>query len=64
MNETLKEIGKGLIALANLLMVLLFFKHYQETDNIIDFYYGVIFGISLYFFGGVFILIGKDLEEE
>ena len=64
MNETLKEIGKGLIALANLSMVLLFFKYYQDSNEILYFYKGVFFGISLYFFGGIFILIGKDLEEE
>jgi hypothetical protein len=64
MSEMLKEIGKGLIALANLMMVVLFFKHYQESGDMLSFYKGVIFGFGLYLLGGIFILIGKDVKKQ
>ena len=63
MSEVLKEVGKGVIVLANMMMVIIFFKHYQEIGNIVDVYYGISFGFSFYLFGSFFILIGKDLED-
>ncbi len=63
MSETLKEVGKSLLALANLLMVVLFFKHHQETNDILYFYKGISYGVGLYIIGGLLILLGKDLED-
>ncbi len=58
-NEGLKEIGKGLITLANLVLVLFLFNTYMQKDDfnivgVISTLYGVV---SLYYVG--YILVNK-----
>ena len=64
MGEALKELGKGLIAFVNILMVLVFFQSYHNNGNYEDLIYGVAFGFAFYYFAFGLIVIGKDLEDK
>ena len=64
MNEGLKEVGKGLIAFANIIFALVFFKYYFDRDNTMYLVIGVFIFIILYITGFKFISVGKNLEKE
>jgi len=49
--KALEEVGKGLIALANLIFALVFFKDAILNSNIKMLIYGLILLIVLYMFG-------------
>ena len=63
MGEALKELGKGLIAFVNILMVLVFFQSYHNSGDFEDLIYGIGFGFAFYYFAFWLIAIGKDLED-
>ncbi len=58
-NEGLKEIGKGLITLANLVLVLFLFNTYMQKDDfsIVGVAFAIYGALSLYYFG--YMLINK-----
>ena len=61
MKNVLQEIGKGIIAFANIVTALVFVKDYFDKDNGNSLVYGIIFWISAYLFASIFI---KKSEEE
>ena len=63
-NEGLKEVGKGLITLANLVLVLFLFNTYMQKDNfsIINVILIIYSVISVYYFGYISINQGEKNE--
>ena len=59
--KSIEEVGKGLIALANLTLVLIFFKEFSLTQNWIELGTGIIFSILLYSVG--YTLIKKTEKD-
>ena len=59
--KAIEEIGKGFIALANLTLVLIFFKEFMHSTNLSLLIYGLFFSIVLYSLG--FKLIQKSEER-
>ena len=55
MNKVLEEVGKGIIAFANIVTALVFLKDYFEKshDNMII--YGIVFWVIMYIVGSIFI---------
>lgn len=62
--KTFEEIGKGLIALANILLVLVFIRDFAISHNVNSIMYGLISWFSLYIFGSLFIYISELLQED
>lgn len=62
--KTFEEIGKGLISLANILLVLVFIKDFAISNNLNSIIYGFISWFSLYIFGSLFIYISELIEED
>ena len=59
--KALEEVGKGLIALANLIFALVIFKEAMSESNISLFTSGIFFIIGTYYIG--YKLIKKSNEE-
>ena len=55
MKKVLEEVGKGIIAFANIVTALVFVKDYFEQSHGSSLVYGVFFWIFAYIFGAVFI---------
>jgi len=55
MKKVLEEVGKGIIAFANIVTALVFLKDYFEKshDNMVI--YGIVFWIIMYIVGSIFI---------
>ena len=55
MKKVLEEVGKGIIAFANIVTALVFLKDYFEKshDNMVV--YGIVFWIIMYIVGSIFI---------
>lgn len=60
MKKVLEEIGKGIIAFANIVTALVFIKDYFENSHDNMLLYGVFFWFSMYILGSIFI---KKSEE-
>ena len=60
MKKVLEEVGKGIIAFANIVTALVFLKDYfdKSNDNMIIF--GAIFWFSMYLLGSIFIKKSED----
>ncbi len=55
MQKVLEEIGKGIIAFANIVTALVFVKDYFDKDNGNSLVFGIIFWIFAYVVGSLFI---------
>ena len=55
MKKVLEEVGKGVIAFANIITALVLFKDYFEKSNDNSLIEGVVFWISMYILGAVLI---------
>ncbi len=62
-DEGLKEIGKGFITLANLVLVLFLFNTYMQKDDfsIVGVILAIYGALSLYYFG--YILVNKGDKD-
>jgi len=55
MRKVLEEVGKGIIAFANIVTALVFLKDYFEKSNDNMMLYGIVFWIIMYIVGSIFI---------
>jgi len=61
MKKVYEEVGKGLIAFANIVTALVFVKDYFDKDNNTSLTFGLVFFVLFYILG--IILIKKSEEE-
>ena len=55
MNKVLEEVGKGIIAFANIVTALVFLKDYFNKSDSNSLIYGIIFWFLMYILGSIFI---------
>ncbi|MEA3290656.1 MAG: hypothetical protein U9Q04_10810 [Campylobacterota bacterium] len=55
MNKVYEEVGKGLIAFANIVTALVFVKDYFDKESSSSLIFGIIFFITVYLLGSKFI---------
>jgi hypothetical protein len=58
--KVLEEVGKVIIAFANIVSALVFLKDYFDNSNDNMILYGAIFWFSMYLLGSVFIKKSED----
>ena len=61
MRKVLEEVGKGIIAFANIVTALVFMKDYFEKSHESSLVYGILFWFLAYLLGSIFI---KKSEEK
>ena len=55
MKKVLEEVGKGIIAFANIVTALVFLKDYFNKSDSNSLIYGIIFWFLMYILGSIFI---------
>jgi hypothetical protein len=61
LKKVLEEIGKAILAFANIVTALVFLKDYFDKSNSNMIFYGIIFWFMMYILGSIFI---KKSEEK
>jgi peptidoglycan/LPS O-acetylase OafA/YrhL len=63
MKKVFEEVGKGLIAFANIVTALILLKDYFLNDTMGSLFVAIFFFISFYFIGSVFIKKSQGEEN-